>query len=161
MNQRFQNMVKLHQNRVYTLASYMLRDRAEAEDVTQETYIKLWQRMNRTDEEVSRAWLLQVARNACIDRIRKSKPITNEVPEVGDHRDPAFHMEQDQLGKWLKDAIAGLKEPYRSLIVFRDVQQHSYQEIAEMLEMSLSQVKVYLFRARKQLRSKLPRAETI
>ena len=161
MKQRFNTMVRQHQSRVFTLAVYMLRDRAEAEDVTQETYIKLWQRMNKTDEEVSRAWLLQVARNGCIDRIRKRKPTTDNVPEVGDHRDPSFCMEQDQLGQWLKDAIAGLKEPYRSLIVFRDVQQHSYQEIAEMLEMSLSQVKVYLFRARKQLRSRLPKVETV
>jgi len=159
MQQRFQDMVKLHQNRVFTLAAYMLRDRAEAEDVTQETYIKLWQRMNQTDEEVTRAWLLQVARNGCIDRIRKRRPTVDEAPEISDHRGPAFQMEQDQLGKWLKDAIANLKEPYRSLIVFRDIQQHSYQEIAEMLEMSLSQVKVYIFRARKQLRERLPRTE--
>ncbi len=160
MKQHFQTMVKQHQNRVYTLAVYMLRDHAEAEDITQETYIKLWQRLEKTNEEVSRAWLLQVARNGCIDRIRKRRRLTNEVPEIEDHRGPAFQMEQDQLGKWLKDSIANLGEPYRSLIVLRDIQQYSYNEIAEMLEISLSQVKVYLFRARQQLRTKLPKAET-
>ncbi|MCF6226065.1 MAG: RNA polymerase sigma factor [Xanthomonadales bacterium] len=160
MQQRFNAMVKQHQHRVFTLAVYMLRDRAEAEDVTQETYLKLWQRMEKTQEEVKRAWLLQVTRNACIDRIRKRRPQTNEVPEIEDHRDPVFEMEQDQLGKWLKDAITNLKEPYRSLVIFRDVQQHSYLEIAEMLELSLSQVKINLYRARQQLRAKLPKVET-
>jgi len=160
MQKRFNAMVREHQHRVFTLAVYMLRDRAEAEDVTQETYLKLWQKMEKTGEEVKRAWLLQVARNGCIDRIRKRRPLTDEVPEIADHRDPVFTMEQDQLGKWLKDAITNLKEPYRSLVIFRDIQQHSYREIAEMLELSLAQVKVNLYRARQQLRAKLPKVET-
>ncbi len=161
MSRKFHNMVKLHQNQVFTLALYMLRDRAEAEDVTQETFIKLWQRLQKTDEEIKRAWLLTVARNACIDRFRKQRPISNEAPEPVDLEDPHFHLEQDQLGAWLKQAIAGLKEPYRSLIVMRDVQQHSYKEIAQMLEMSMARVKVCIYRARQQLREKLPEAELV
>jgi len=156
MRKQFHQMVKLHQNQVFTLALYMLYDRAEAEDVTQETFIKLWQRMQKTDEEVKRAWLLRVARNACIDRFRKQRPVSHEVPEQADWQGPQFQLEQDQLGTWLKQAIAGLKEPYRSLIVMRDVQQHSYKEIAHTLEMSHARVKVCIYRARQQLRKKLP-----
>jgi RNA polymerase sigma-70 factor (ECF subfamily) len=63
--------------------------------------------------------------------------------------------EQHQLGEWLKHSINGLTEPYRSLVVLRDVHQHSYEEVASVLELSLPQVKVYLHRARKQLREQL------
>jgi RNA polymerase sigma-70 factor (ECF subfamily) len=55
----------------------------------------------------------------------------------------------------LKRSIEGLKEPYRTLVVLRDIQQHSYEEVANATELSLSQVKVYLHRARKQLREQL------
>lgn len=154
-------MVKLHQNQVFSLALYMLYDRAEAEDVTQETFIKLWQRMQKSDEEIKRAWLMRVARNACIDRFRKQRPISNEAAELADLQGPQFHLEQDQLGTWLKQAIAGLKEPYRTLIVLRDVQQHSYKEIAQILEMSMARVKVCIYRARQQLRDKLPGTELV
>jgi RNA polymerase sigma-70 factor (ECF subfamily) len=60
-----------------------------------------------------------------------------------------------EAGDWLKQAIGALKEPYRSLVVLRDVNQHSYEEVAGMLELSLAQVKTYLHRARKQLREQL------
>ena len=60
-----------------------------------------------------------------------------------------------ETGAWLKQAIGALKEPYRSLVVLRDVNQHSYEEVAGMLELSLAQVKTYLHRARKQLREQL------
>jgi RNA polymerase sigma-70 factor (ECF subfamily) len=55
----------------------------------------------------------------------------------------------------LQAAVAGLREPYRSLVVLRDLQQHSYEEVADATELSLTQVKVYLHRARKQLREQL------
>ena len=63
--------------------------------------------------------------------------------------------QQVEAGRWLKVAIANLKEPYRSLVILTDIHQHSYQEVAAVLELSLSQVKVYLHRARKQLREQL------
>jgi RNA polymerase sigma-70 factor (ECF subfamily) len=62
---------------------------------------------------------------------------------------------QQELGQWLHQAIARLAEPYRSLVVLRDVQEHSYEEVASVLELSLPQVKTYLHRARKQLREQL------
>ena len=60
---------------------------------------------------------------------------------------------QQEVGRWLKQSINGLQEPYRSLVVLRDIHQHSYEEVANVLELSLSQVKVYLHRARKKIRA--------
>ena len=73
----------------------------------------------------------------------------------GESQGPMQGLQQHQTGQWLKRAIGGLKEPYRSLVVLRDIHQHSYEEVAVVLELSLSQVKVYLHRARKQLRKQL------
>ena len=78
-----------------------------------------------------------------------------EVHEQAAGPGPAQGLEQQELAARLKHSINGLKEPYRSLVVLRDVQQHSYEEVASVLELSLSQVKVYLHRARKQLREQL------
>ena len=63
--------------------------------------------------------------------------------------------QQHQLSRWLARAIAALGEAYRSLVVLRDVQQHSYEAVGQTLDLSPSQVKVYLHRARKQLREQL------
>ena len=64
-------------------------------------------------------------------------------------------LQQQELGARLKTTINGLKEPYRSLVVLRDVHQHSYEEVAAVLELNMPQVKTYLHRARKQLREQL------
>ena len=68
---------------------------------------------------------------------------------------PGEALAQAQIGQWLKQAIGDLKEPYRSLVVLRDIQQNSYRDVAQALELSLDQVKVYLYRARRQLRETL------
>ena len=158
MSRKFRSLVKQHEHRVYTLAVYLLRDRSEAEDVAQDTYLKLWNNLDTIDSERAAAWLMKVTRNACLDRLRKRRPQT----EVSDYhlgseqvQEPSDAFEQAQLGSWLRGAIGDLKEPYRSLVVLRDVQQNSYRDVAQALELSLDQVKVYLHRARRQLRDNL------
>ena len=64
-------------------------------------------------------------------------------------------MQQAQLSRWLAAAVADLGEPFRSLVILRDIQQHSYAAVGEIMGLSPSQVKVYLHRARKQLREQL------
>ena len=104
-----------------------------------------------------RPWLMRVTRNGCLDRLRRRHP----TEELEDWRQPDMSpgpmqgLHHHEQGEWLKASINGLKEPYRSLVVLRDVNQHSYEEVAGVLELSMSQVKVYLHRARKQLREQL------
>ena len=108
------------------------------------------------DPERIKPWLMKVTRNTCLDRLRRRKPETEltEVQAVEEHG-PMAGAQQGELGRWLKRSIEGLKEPYRTLVVLRDIQQHSYEEVAGATELSLTQVKVYLHRARKQLREQL------
>lgn len=146
-----------YQNQAWTLARYLLRDAQEAEEVCQEAFIKLWHHQGSIDKDKIRPWLMTVTRNGCLDRLRQRRP-TEELMEWR-HQDespgPMQRLQQHEAGQWLKRAIGGLKEPYRSLVVLRDIHQHSYKEVAMVLELSLSQVKVYLHRARKQLREQL------
>ena len=157
MSAQFRQWVQEYQDQGWTLARYILRDAAEAEDVCQESFVKLWHHRDRIDPEKVKPWLMKVIRNGCLDRIRRRRP---EGELLGDAQadaapGPMEGLEQSDTGRQIKVAIQSLKEPYRSLIVLRDVQEHSYADVAGTLELSMSQVKVYLHRARKQLREQL------
>ncbi len=157
MSRQFRQWVEAYQDQGWTLARYLLRDPAEAEDICQESFVKLWHHQDRIDPEKVRPWLMKVIRNGCLDRIRRRRP---EGELVGDAAadlapGPMEGLEHSDTGEKIKGAIQALKEPYRSLIVLRDVQEHSYEEVAGTLELSMTQVKVYLHRARKQLREEL------
>ena len=157
MGRRYQGWVKAHQDQVWTLARYLLRDPAEAEDVAQEAFVKLWKHRDRIEGDKVRAWLMTVTRNACLDRLRRRKQTYSleEWHQVDESPGPMQGTMQRDLGRALRGAIAALREPYRSLVILRDVHQHSYEEVAAVLELNLSQVRVYLHRARKQLRQEL------
>lgn len=162
MSRKFRRWVDEYQNQAWTLARYLLKDPAEAEDACQEAFVKLWRNQDKIDPERIRPWLMKVTRNHCLDRLRRRRP-TQEWEEWQQPDDdsaamppgPMQGLQTHELGEWLKHSINGLTEPYRSLVVLRDVQQHSYEEVANALELSLTQVKVYLHRARKQLREQL------
>jgi len=157
MSRKFRQWVDDYQDQAWTLARYLLKDPAEAEDAVQEAFMKLWKHQQRVDPDRIRPWLMKVTRNLCLDRLRRRHPTQEweEWQQPDDAHGPLQDVQQHELGEWLKHSINGLTEPYRSLVVLRDVQQHSYEEVANVLELSLPQVKVYLHRARKQLREQL------
>jgi RNA polymerase sigma-70 factor (ECF subfamily) len=154
---RFRLLVLQHHRAVYGLARYLLRDGHEAEDAAQDAFERLWR--ERRKVERPKEWLLRVVRNACMDRLRRSGRTVSDaeiaVPEERDERDPAWHFDQGQLGATLAAAVESLPEPQRSLVVLFDVQGLSGGECARVLELSNEQVKVYLHRARRKLRTKL------
>ena len=157
MSRQFRQWVNEYQDQAWTLARYLLKDPAEAEDAVQEAFVKLWHKHDTIDPGKIRPWLMRVTRNNCLDRLRRRKPTQEweDWQKADESPGPAQDLAQHELGERLKHSINGLKEPYRSLVVLRDVHQHSYEEVASVLELSLSQVKVYLHRARKQLREQL------
>jgi RNA polymerase sigma-70 factor (ECF subfamily) len=157
MSRRYRQWVKEYQHQAWSLARYLLKDAQDAEDATQDAFVKLWHNQDKIDPEKVKPWLMKVTRNGCLDRLRRRRENVefNEGHMAGEASGPLQNVSANELGGWLKRAIEGLKEPYRSLVVLRDVQQHSYEEVAGMLELSLAQVKVYLHRARKELREQL------
>jgi len=157
MRVKFSTLVKRHEREVYTLAYYLLRDRGAAEDAAQETYIALWENLEQVDLLRSRAWLMAVTRNNCLDRLRRRRREQDlqadmEEPTV---TGPAEVLEVEQQSAQVRTLIGSLEEPFRSLVILRDINQHSYREIAQTLELSLDQVRVYLHRARQQLRNRI------
>jgi len=157
MSRKFRQWVDEYQHQAWTLARYLLKDPAEAEDACQEAFVKLWNNQDRVDPERIRPWLMKVTRNVCLDRLRRRHPTQEwaDWQQPDNAPGPLDGVQQSELGAWLKQCINGLAEPYRSLVVLRDVQEHSYDEVANVLDLSLAQVKVYLHRARKQLREQL------
>ena len=155
-------MVDQHHQAVYSQAIYILADQSEAEDATQETYERLWKTMNSAathsefEIDSARAWLLKVVRNVSIDKLRRRKPMTDteldEMMSETSHGKPITTLMSKQLSDWLGQAIEGLKEPYRSLIILADLQQRSIKDVASTLELNENQAKVYIHRGRKQLR---------
>lgn len=158
----FRTLVNENQNLVYSQAFYILANKSDAEDATQEAYERLWKHMNKPNQqkklnnESAKAWLLHVVRNICIDKLRQRKPISDEsVDELQSHNvhaKPTAMLMRKQLSKWLCDAIDQLKEPYRSLIILADLQQQSVKDVASTLNLNENQAKVYIHRGRKQLR---------
>ena len=155
MSRVFRQWITQHQDDVWSLARYLLKDASEAEDAAQEVFVRLWKHRKVVEAERVRPWLMKVTRNECLDRIRRRRP-EEELEDIAVvEGGPMLKLQQAELSQWLKQAIGQLKEPFRSLVVLRDVQQHSYEDVAKTMDLSLSQVKVYLHRARKQLREQL------
>ena len=157
MSKQFRQWVDEYQNQAWTLARYLLKDASEAEDACQEAFVKLWHHKDSVDPARIKPWLMKVTRNGCLDRLRRRRPSEELQEQLASEIEagPLQDTQRLELGRRLKRSIAGLAEPYRSLVVLRDIQQHSYEEVAGVLELSLGQVKVYLHRARKQLREEL------
>lgn len=158
----FRTLVNQNQRLVYSQAMYILANKSDAEDATQEAYERLWKHMNKPQQQneltadSGKAWLLHVVRNLCIDKLRQRKPISNEsldeLPSDSPQSKPVAMLMTKQLSSWLSSAIEKLKEPYRSLIILADLQQRSIKEVANTLDLNENQAKVYIHRGRKQLR---------
>lgn len=159
----FNQCLKQHQNRVFSFCAHMLGDKAEAADLTQDVFIKLWEHDKKMDSERILGWLLTVARNGCIDLIRKRK-VRKAVKESDEFSLDSLSSDEilpDRVasnalfeGK-LKRALDTLGEPHKSIVVLREVQDYKYEEISDVLNLPLNTVKVYLHRARKMLREAL------
>lgn len=163
MDADFHATVQAHKDRLFGLAVHLTGDRAEAEDVVQEAFIKYWRQGSRINSASALPWLLTVTRNASLDRLRRRRLVPvdeqtlaqTESPQPG----PDASLMQDEFHRRLQRAIQALEEPYRSLVWLRDVQELDYATIAQTLALSLAQVKVYLHRARRQLRHTLSNDE--
>ncbi len=155
---QYQQAITQHRQRVFSFAHYSLRAKEDAEDITQEVFIKLWQHWQKIDHSVLGAWLMRVAHNAVIDHVRKQK---NVAPQTDDYAEPeeqaAEVLTEQQVddGRFKEELMASIKlldDPFRSIIIMRDIQGMSYSDIQHTLDMSESQVKVYLHRGRRKLR---------
>lgn len=130
-----------------------LRDRDAAKDLVQESFLRLWMKLDRVPENAARSYLFTTAHNLVVDRARRNK----RSARFEDHHENRLTTQQPQVG--LKDlidaALAKLSPLHRTLIQLRDQDGRSYQEIAATTGLDMTRVKVYLFRARKAMQGHL------
>lgn len=155
---QYQQAIAQYRQRVFSFAHYSLRAKEDAEDITQEVFIKLWQHWKKIDHSKLGAWLMRVAHNAVIDHVRKQKNVNTQTDDYAEPEDQAADTRTEQQvddGRFRDELMASIKlldDPFRSIIIMRDIQGMSYSDIQHTLDMSESQVKVYLHRGRKKLR---------
>lgn len=153
---QYQQAIEKYRQRVFSFAYYSLRTREDAEDITQDVFIRLWQHWRKVDHQRMGAWLMRVAHNSVVDHVRKYRNEKQRVDLQHSLEDAVSvedtSLESQQFRQQLESAISELNDPYRSIIIMRDIQGLSYLEIEQTLNLSQSQVKVYLHRGRRQLR---------
>lgn len=154
----FGELVRRYQQAVFNVCYRLLGDRHEAEDLTQETFIRAFQRLDTFDvERPFGPWVRRVAANLCLNHLQRRRPVSLPLDNErslalrATSTDPAAALERAERWEAVRAAILALPPHYRAVIELRHFQGLKYEEIAEVLGISLSQVKTHLFRARKQL----------
>ena len=163
----FQNDILPLKNELYRLALRVTLNPAEAEDVVQDTLIKVWNRREQWDDiESIEAFCLTICRNLSLDRMRKLEN-QNQSLEEGAHDEPDHSyasnpeeqaMQRDRV-ELIRRLISELPEKQRSAMHLREFEGKSYKEIASIMAISEEQVKVNIFRARQAIRQKYIESE--
>ncbi len=140
---------------IYAFSLRMLRNENEAEDVLQDTFLKAYECKSKLIElESLRAWLFTVARNKCLNKIRQRKIRQHETfDESVQSSGRSIHkeLEKHELVELVGKAISSLSPDYREVIILREYQNLSYDEICQVTRSSLNAVKSRLFKARRKL----------
>ncbi|HST30932.1 MAG TPA: sigma-70 family RNA polymerase sigma factor [Chthoniobacterales bacterium] len=163
----FESLIERHQSLVAGTVARMLGSNSDVEDITQQVFIRVWRSAGRY---VARAkfttWLLKITRNLVFNEMRRAKrhphvpvqidPEAEELPLKDETMEtPDATLLQTELQQAIESAITQLPETQRMALVLRRYEDLSYEEIADILELSLPAVKSLLFRARTELRERL------
>jgi RNA polymerase sigma-70 factor (ECF subfamily) len=169
----FRELVRRYERPVFSLIFRMVRDRELAEDLAQDTFVKVLNHIDRYRPEFKlSSWLFKIANNVAIDHLRKrqlptvsmdgsphastAEAVEATTLQIADNQESALEeMESRELGGAIEKAIADLRPEYRACIMLRHVEDRSYEEIAATLDLPLGTVKTYIHRARHELRKAL------
>ncbi len=169
----YRELVRRYQRPVFSLVYRMVRDRELAEDLTQETFVKVLNAIDRYRPEYKfSSWIFKIANNAAIDHLRRRELDTLSLDGGPDAMTPdrvqatslqlsdgaesqLDELEARELGTQIERAIGALRPEYRSCIIMRHVEGRAYDEIADVLDLPLGTVKTYIHRARAELRESL------
>lgn len=169
----FNQLVLRYQSMAYSHALALLGDPTEAEDITQESFIRAFQAMNSFRGGSFRAWLLKIVTNSAYDLLRRSRrhptqPLFPEDENGEEIESPAWladpeasvqdHVEQNELSKQVYELLNDLPDVYRSVLMLIDVNDLDYAEAAQALKVPIGTVKSRLARARLQMQNKLRRS---
>ncbi len=169
----YRELLKRYERPVFSLIYRMLRDRELSEDLTQETFVKVLNALDRYRPEFKfSSWIFKIANNAAIDQLRRKELDTLSLDggpdattpdrieatslQVGDAAEsPLDELEARELGSAIERAIGHLRPEYRACIIMRHIEGRAYDEISDILDLPLGTVKTYIHRARAELREAL------
>jgi len=149
----YNESVLLYADNVYRFIVKNLRHTEDAEDIVQSAFEKLWIHKDNVEPLKAKSYLFTVAYHLLIDHTRKAKRIS--LQENFENDTQTAYQENKALKKVLHDALATLSETQRSLVLLKDYEGYSYEEIGAITKLTTDQVRVYLHRARLKLRSYL------
>jgi RNA polymerase sigma factor (sigma-70 family) len=155
----YNECVKLYADNVYRFILKNLKNEEDAKDVVQSSFEKMWMNKETVENVKCKSFLFTVAYNTMIDHIRKNKRIVLK----DDFGETALgsNNQQQNTKRILHEALSRLNERDRSLVMLKDYEGYNYAEIGEITNLNESQVKVYLHRARLQLREYLVKVENV
>lgn len=169
----YRELLDRYQRPVFSLVYRMVRDREQAEDLAQETFIKVFNHLERYNPKYKfSSWIFKIASNLAIDQLRKKEPVTvsldgsrhartsdemeaTRITVESRDASPEELLEASELGSEIENAIGRLRPDYRTAILLRHVEGRPYEEIAEIMDIPLGTVKTYIHRARTELKGAL------
>lgn len=157
--QEYNECVTTYADNVYRFILKNLRHEEDARDVVQTAFEKMWRNRENVDAQKCKSYLFTVAYHQMIDHIRKVKRI--QLREDFSEEAKVENKPVSNLKKILDEALNRLSETQKSLVLLKDYEGYSYDEIGEIMNLNASQVKVYLHRARVQLKNYLVKIENV
>ena len=162
-HEAFSALVTRHQRYVYNLAYRLLHDAHEAQDLAQEAFLRAWKAMGTfRGESKFTTWLYRIVTNLCYNRlpglqreIAQTEVEAAETMAQSNSQSPAASVETADQTAWLHRKVEALPVKYRLVITLFYLQEMSYHEIAETLDVPMGTVKTHLFRARERLKQQL------
>ncbi|MCK4825183.1 sigma-70 family RNA polymerase sigma factor [bacterium] len=166
-NSTFKNLLEKHNNRVFSYAYYILRNREDAEDITQDVFIRLWQNWDRIDHNKVVAWMVKVVHNRCMDLYRQKKASINQhrkasgvelqsIPsENSVENNPEYNLEFTESQKLILSALDTLSPRTREMLLMHYYQGLKYKTISEIMNTKISTIKVAVHRGKRLLRKAL------
>jgi len=142
----YNNCVDLHADGVYRFILKNLKHEENARDIVQDAFAKMWEKVRDISYEKSKSYLFTAAYHTMIDFIRKDKP-KEDIENLGSNFS-WDHSGYSDLKEIIDEAVEKLSDVQRSVLLLRDYEGYSYEEIGEITGLNESQVKVYIFRAR-------------
>jgi len=155
----YNECVSQYADNVYRFIIKNLRHEEDARDVVQSAFEKLWRNRADVDGSKSKSYLFTVAYNQMIDHLRKAKRVY--LKEEFSENLRVQDRQANNAKAILQEALARLSETQRSLVMLKDYEGYSYEEIGQIMNLSESQVKVYLHRARLQLKEYIVKVENV
>lgn len=155
----YNSAVDQHADGIYRFAVKHLRDTDRAKDVVQESFARLWQKVDDVEGTKAKSYLFTTAHHLLVDEARKDVRKTRMEDRHADLRWTG--QSQPDLKEVLDAALATLPEIQRSVVLLRDLEGYSYEEIAELTQLNITQVKVYIYRGRTALKEYIGKLENV